>query len=68
VAFEKATALRSAPSKDRQIAGVYTAIPREGKAHGYGGRCGAGSHRSPIDEKRQCRELPVFIDFPVIAF
>jgi hypothetical protein len=24
-------ALRSAPSKDRQIAGVYTAIPPEGK-------------------------------------
>jgi len=33
--FEKATALRSAPSKDRQIARVYTAIRQEGKA----GRC-----------------------------
>ncbi|KUM27124.1 hypothetical protein AU467_18185 [Mesorhizobium loti] len=31
VTFGKATALRSAPSKDRQIAGVYTAIPQEGK-------------------------------------
>jgi len=30
-AFEKPAALRSAPSKDRQIAGVYTAIPEEGK-------------------------------------
>ncbi|CDX21873.1 hypothetical protein MPL3356_390015 [Mesorhizobium plurifarium] len=30
--LRKATALRSAPSKDRQIAGVYIAISGEGKA------------------------------------
>ncbi|CDX19191.1 exported hypothetical protein [Mesorhizobium sp. ORS 3324] len=41
----KATALRSAPSKDRQIAGVYTAIPEEGKGGGRIGRSAASQDR-----------------------
>jgi len=48
--FEKATALRSAPSKDRQIARVYTAIRQEGKADRPTGR------QAP-DEAPACRSL-----------
>lgn len=62
-AFEKTTALRSAPSKDRQIAGVYTAIPQEGK----GGRHYARPAVSQPTKKRQRLKIRDFVDFPVIV-
>jgi len=64
--FEKATALRSAPSKDRQIARVYTAIRQEGKAdRPTGARWGTGVPQP--SEKRKGQPAPDFIDFPVIG-